>query len=111
KVFNAPDFTAAMAQDSGLDKLPVFNLMVVPGVYNTLVLSTALAFCEAKRAFLVMDPPITASADGTLTTFPHRIQDVMAGSVSGLPVPPEGPNSALYFPYLKTPDPLTGEAA
>jgi hypothetical protein len=88
----------------------VFNLMVVPGVYNTLVLSAALAFCEAKRAFLVMDPPITASADGTIPTFPSRIQDVIGGSVAKLPAPPEGPNSALYFPYLKTPDPLTGAA-
>lgn len=37
-VFDAANFTAAMAQDSGLDKVPVFNLMVLPGVYNTLVL-------------------------------------------------------------------------
>lgn len=34
----------------------------------------------------------------------------MAGSVSNLPIPPEGPNTALYFPYLKTPDPVTGAA-
>ena len=78
-VFSAANFTAAMAQDTGLDKLPVFNLMVVPGVYNTLVLSNALAFCERKRAFLVMDPPLTASADFSMTTFPNKIHDVMGG--------------------------------
>jgi phage tail sheath protein FI len=109
-IFYASDFTTVMAQDGGLDKLAIFNLMVIPGVVNTLVLSTALAFCEKKRAFLIMDPPITASADGTDTAFPNRIQDVMAGSVSAIPAPPAGPNAAIYFPYLKSPDPLTGNA-
>ena len=109
-IFEASDFTKVMAQDSGLDKLAIFNLMVIPGVVNTLVLATALAFCEKKRAFLIVDPPITASADGTDSAFANRIQDVMVGSVSAIPAPPAGPNSALYFPYLKSPDPLTGDA-
>jgi len=108
QIFEAQDFTAVMQQDTALDKLPLFNLMVIPGVTNTLVLSTALAFCERKRAFLIMDPPITASADGTDPTFPVRIQDVMNGNVPSIPTPPEGANSALYFPYVKSLDPLTG---
>jgi phage tail sheath protein FI len=107
-IFEASDFTAAMQQDGALDKLSIFNLMVIPGVTNSLVLSTALAFCERKRAFLIMDPPITASADGTDPTFPLRILDVMNGIDAHIPIPPEGANSALYFPYLKSPDPLTG---
>ena len=109
-IFEASDFTAVMQQDTGLDKLAIFNLMIIPGVTNTTVLGTALAFCERKRAFLIVDPPITASADGTDPTFPIRIQDVMNGSVASMPIPPEGANSALYFPYLKSPDPLTGAA-
>lgn len=108
QIFEASDFTAAMQQDSALDKLAVFNLMVIPGVTNSLVLSTALAFCERHLAFLVMDPPITASADGTDPTFPIRIQDVMNGNVPTIPTPPESANSALYFPYLQSLDPLTG---
>ena len=109
-IFQASDFNTVMAQDTALDKLPIFNLMVIPGVTNPSVLGTALAFCERKRAFLIMDPPITASADGTDPRFPIRIQDVMNGNVSSMPIPPEGANSALYFPYLKSPDPLTGSA-
>ena len=109
-IFEASDFTAVMQQDSPLDKLSIFNLMVIPGVTNSLVLGTALAFCEKKRAFFIMDPPITASADGTDPTFPIRIQDVMNGDVAALPIPPEGANAALYFPYLKSLDPVTGAA-
>jgi phage tail sheath protein FI len=109
-IFEASDFSAAMQQDTALDKLAIFNLMVLPGVTNSLVLSTALAFCERHRAFLIMDPPITASADGTIPAFPTRIQDVMNGNVATIPIPPESANSALYFPYLQSLDPLTGSA-
>jgi hypothetical protein len=101
-IFEASDFTKVLAQDTTLDKLALFNLMVIPGVTNSLVLSTALAFCERKLAFLIMDPPITASSDGTDPTFPVRIQDVLGGSASNIPIPPEGANNALYFPYLKS---------
>lgn len=103
-LFASSDFTDAMEQNSDLDKLAVFNLMVIPGVTNSSVLSTAEAFCENKFAFLISDPPLTDSADGTLQQFPNRIQDTIgAGEI------PESKNAALYFPYLQSPDPLTGQ--
>ena len=37
----AADFTAVFQQDTPLDKVPVFNLMVLPGVTSNLVLSEA----------------------------------------------------------------------
>jgi uncharacterized protein len=100
-LFQAADFNPALQQDSDLDKLPIFNLMVLPGVTNTTVLSEALAFCERKRAFLIMDPPLESTADSP----PLRIQDYVGG-----PDLPKGKNGALYFPYLLSPDPLTGLA-
>ena len=100
-LFQAADFNPALQQDSDLDKLPIFNLMVLPGVINTTVLSEALAFCERKRAFLVMDPPLESTADSP----PLRIQDYVGG-----PDLPKGKNGALYFPYLLSPDPPTGLA-
>jgi uncharacterized protein len=113
-IFEASDFTAAMQQDGSLDKVAVFNLMVIPGVTNSLVLSTALAFCENKRAFLIVDPPITDSADGALHQFPRTIQDTLAENnldASGVPITiPTSKNGALYFPYLQSPDPLTGQS-
>lgn len=105
-IFEASDFTNVMAQDTALDKLDVFNLMVLPGVTNTQVLSTALAFCEAKRAFLIMDPPSTATADNTPDpTNPGQ----PAEPIAAYPFP-KSANAALYFPYLLSPDPVTGSA-
>ena len=52
-----------MAENSLLDKLAVFNLMVLPGVINETVLSITLTFCEKKVAFLIMDPQQSATAD------------------------------------------------
>jgi phage tail sheath protein FI len=104
-LFEASDFTAVLQADTLLDKLPVFNLMVIPGVTDGLVLSTALAFCERKLAFFIMDPPIADSADGTAVGFPHRIQDT-----ANDPALPRSKNGALYFPYLRSPDPITGAA-
>ena len=62
-VFNASDFETVFAADSLLDKLPIFNLMLIPGIVNNSVLSQAIAFCERKQAFLIMDPPRDDQAD------------------------------------------------
>jgi hypothetical protein len=97
------DFTGQMQQDTDLDKVSVFNLMVIPGVTNDFVLSSALSFCERKRAFFVTDPPLNASADGTDPKFPTKIQDAAQNL-------PTSANAALYFPYLKSPNPLTGQS-
>ncbi len=128
--FSPDDYTAVLQEDTPLDKVPVFNLMVLPGIADNsatwpadesgiLILSTAIAFCERKLAFLVMDPPIADSADGTVkpgawpplpspTPAPpgdvsNPIQATMSqGSI------PESKNAAIYFPYLLSPDPITG---
>ena len=101
-IFTASDYDSVMAQDTALDKLDVFNLMVLPGVTNTAVLSTALSFCENKLAFLVMDPPQTATADANWNP---------ANPIANLiTLVPKSANGALYFPYLQSPDPLTGSA-
>jgi hypothetical protein len=101
-VFTASDYTAVMEQNTPLDKLAVFNLMVLPGVTNVTVLSTALTFCENKLAFLVMDPPQSATADSSSTP-----SNPIATLITNIP---KSANGALYFPYLLSPDPLTGSA-
>lgn len=100
-ISQATDFTNQLQADTNLDKQPVFNLMVLPGVTNTFVLSTAQAFCERKYAFLVEDPPLNASADGTDPQFPLPIQTAFKNL-------PTSANAGLYFPYLKSANPFTG---
>jgi hypothetical protein len=113
-IFEASDFVQVMQPNTDLDKVQVFNLMVIPGVTNSLVLSTAQSFCENHLAFLICDPPITDSADGTPPHFPNTILNTINGNnldSHGVPITiPEGKNSALYFPYLLSPDPITGQS-
>jgi phage tail sheath protein FI len=101
-VFSTADFTGVFQANSNLDKLPTFNLMVLPGVTDNGILSTASAFCERKMAFLIIDPPRSATADGSGGT--TSIDSIVTGSSP----PPLEKNCALYFPYLKTTDPVTG---
>ena len=96
--FNEEDFATVFDADSSLDKLDVFNLLLVPGVSDTNVCSAALAFAERKHAFVILDPPAQAAADDLDGLTPmQNLVDLI----------PKSPNGAVYFPYLRTIDPLT----
>jgi len=98
--FSAADFLGVFGQDTSLDKVPIFNLLVLPGVADVSIWSAALAFCERKYAFAILDPPRQAAADDSLGL--PKIADL----VDTLP---KSTNGGLYFPYLKSIDPLTGK--
>jgi uncharacterized protein len=97
-VFNGSDFTPAFQADSSLDKVQVFNILCVPGVADRGVVGTALAFAERNLAFMIVDPPTTASADG-FAGLP--LMEDLVGNI------PQSTNGAVYFPYLLTIDPIT----
>jgi Bacteriophage tail sheath protein len=97
-VFNVGDFAPVFAADSSLDKLPIFNLLILPGIENTTVLSDGLAFCERKLAFLIMDPPAVDTADPGANWIGDYIDNTA----------PKSTNGALYFPYLNSNDPTSG---
>ncbi len=98
--FSAKDFTDVFQQDTTLDKIALFNLMVIPGVADNAVWSAALSFCERKHSFVILDPPAQAAADPSFAPLP-----LVADSIGTLPT---SMNGALYFPYLLSLDPLTG---
>lgn len=95
-LFNAADFNNVFKADGDLDKVPVFNLMVLPGVVDAGVQSAAIAFCERKLAFFIMDPD-------------RSLDPTQIGSYLG--TAPKSTNGALYFPYLQSFDPSTGNPA
>lgn len=103
--FSAQDFMAVFQADQPLDKVDVFNLLVLPGITDNGVLSAALAFAERKQAFLIMDPPANAGADETA---PPSIAGTPS-SVMESGVVPLSQNGAIYFPFLKSVNPLNGE--
>jgi hypothetical protein len=108
---NALAYGPVFAANASLDKVSVFNLMVLPGQTNSAVLAEALAYCEDKRAFYIMDPPANAVADTLAVSMPgappdaDTIADIWDGGTL-----PASANGALYFPYLNATDMVTGGA-
>jgi hypothetical protein len=101
--FNETDFMNVFHEDSSLDKVAIFNLLLVPGVADNGIWSEALVFCERKLAFVIMDPPVQDSADGFGLLNLPLIGDDIEGSIV-----PKSANGAMYFPYIQSGDPLSG---
>ena len=129
-VINPLDFAPVFADNSSLDKVSVINLVAMPGITGTgalTALSNAVAFCERKLAFLIIDPPPYAVADtteskdptatalagaaGLLAATSPASPDTVDDMLSGGTFFPQSPNCALYFPWVQTADPVTGQPA
>lgn len=100
--YNPADFLPVFQANSGLDTVEIFNLLLVPGVTDNAVMGAALAFAESKRAFAILDPPPQASA----FQIPGGSAPPLETLLPGIPL---SQNGALYFPYLNTTDPITGQ--
>jgi phage tail sheath protein FI len=100
--FNPADFIGVLQVGGSLDQLEIFNLLLVPGVADNSVQSAALAFAEHKLAFAVLDPPANAVVAGPSPT--TLTMDAFAGLM------PRSQNGAIYFPWLKSTDTVTGDA-
>lgn len=92
-----------------LDRVDLFNLLVIPDatrsaasdptardttVDHVAVYSSAIAYCNDRRAFLVVDPP------PDLTRVEAAV-DWISDELSLV-----GANAAAYFPRIRVPDPL-----
>lgn len=100
--FSPADFLGVFQANSSLDNVEIFNLLLVPGVSDNTVLSAALAFAERKRAFAILDPPPGTTAFQITPGVPPWSIESVIGDV------PTSQNGAIYFPYLKTTDPVSG---
>ncbi len=105
----ADSFTPANAQSNklglyALEAADLFNLLCIPpytasGDVETALVSAAAAYCEKRRAFLLVDPP-SKWVDKTTT----RTQFLATPDVVGT----RSANAAIFFPRLLQPDPLRG---
>jgi phage tail sheath protein FI len=77
-----------------LDAVSLFNLLVLPGVSDSHVLSAAAAYCGTRRAFLIAESPAAA------TTAAQMAQMMSSGAI------PKTDCGAMYFPWITVPDPL-----
>ena len=103
--------------------VPIFNLMVLPGIspvndQQNALLAQALQYCERKRAFFIMDAPPNATTSGSPPGPPPQtpvgtpsgainMDEFWRGNTPPQSPPPLSTNGAIYFPYVKTVDPLT----
>ena len=121
-VINPADFAAVFEDYASLDKVPVFNLLATPGITANAVTSEAVAYCERKRAFYIMDTPSPSLPSPPLTTPPAASAPAQpdptwsVNSLVGAPAIlsedfPVSINAALYYPWLITTDPVTGAPA
>jgi uncharacterized protein len=81
-----------------LEKADLFNLLCIPpyqhgGDIDDTLIAAAAAYCEKKRAMLIVDPPAA--------------WDTVAEVIGGLPnIGTSSKNAALFFPRIRQPNPL-----
>jgi phage tail sheath protein FI len=78
-----------------LEKVDLFNILCLPGITDTGVLMGAADYCEERRAFLIVDPPVGQK--------PTDIETLVTG-----PLVPKSDHAAIYYPYVQIGDPVTG---
>ena len=93
-------FIGARAKREGLfalEEIDLFNLLVLAGVNETGVLIDAAAYCQERRAFLIIDSPYAIK--------PEEMEKVVSGTAL-----PKTNYAAVYYPWLQIADPLaTGQ--
>lgn len=77
-----------------LDAIDPFDLLVLPGLTIPATLTAAAAYCQQRRAFLIIDPPATLHT-------PAEIEALIQSATL-----PASPNAALYYPWITVSDPL-----
>ena len=103
--FDAAGFQAAKRGLYALEKADLFNLLVIPpyksdATVDTTVVAKAAAYCERRRAMLVLDGLPSWDGTGAVTAAFDTGFGTLIGTVSG--------NAALFFPRLRQPNPLKG---
>jgi phage tail sheath protein FI/prolyl-tRNA editing enzyme YbaK/EbsC (Cys-tRNA(Pro) deacylase) len=104
----APDYLGSEDAKTGIHALlraDLFNLLCIPPPTPATdlpdpVWADAAAFCTARRAFLIVDPPESETA----ATVPAWVTG--DGGLTGSTMR----NAAVYFPRIRRPDPLRGGA-
>ncbi len=103
-VISPADFGPVFADAASLDKVPIFNLLATPGITDPGVTSEAAAYCERKRVFFIADTPSPQKTGWDANTVVGHLTQATPLT----PAPPVSINAAVYYPWLLTADPVTG---
>ncbi|WP_353474565.1 phage tail sheath subtilisin-like domain-containing protein [Salipiger sp. H15] len=94
------DLQGSLAAKTGifaLEKVEIFNILVMPGVTDLAVQSRAVSYAEARRAMVIVD------IDPNRDTLVEAEEWITQASLSG---PLKSENAVAYFPRVRLPDPL-----
>jgi phage tail sheath protein FI len=94
RVAQDPDTQQLQAGLQALDTVDLFNLLVVPGVTMSAAVALAADYCQARRAFLIVDAPVEAK---TPEQIEQAVRDLTLASKS---------SAAIYYPWIRMADPL-----
>ena len=94
------DFEAQKKGLYSLEKADLFTILCLPpsapaGDLPDALWATALAYCQQRRAFLLLDPPGTATVGNVADWLAER---GLSGEMAR--------NGGVYFPRIRRPDPL-----
>jgi phage tail sheath protein FI len=103
-VLDPNEFNKVFDPERPLDKVDIFNILVLPGISDAGILSTAIAYAERKRAYVIFDPPYNAASDDD----PTNGNNLLTPMDVAFEAYPRSINAAIYFPYLRCSDPITG---
>jgi uncharacterized protein len=91
-----------------LEKTDIFNLLCIPPDIRhedipPVVFQTAMAYCEKRRAMLIVDSPVgwSANKETAANEAKNKLSEL---NLSGTPAR----NAAIYFPHIIQSDPLSG---
>jgi hypothetical protein len=91
------DFRTAVLARFGLgtttDRIDIFNIVCVPGLTDAATIATLQHHCHDRRAFLIVD----CAENETVA----NATAALAGMTGA-----DAMNSAFYFPWVRSPDPL-----
>jgi hypothetical protein len=71
-----------------LENADIFNILCLPGITDSSTLQDAAAYCESRRAFLIVDPPTGQK--------PMDIEALVTG-----PTLPKSDHAAIYYPNVQ----------
>jgi phage tail sheath protein FI len=95
---NTAEFHAALDEKLSaggvIEHIDLFNIVCVPGETDSTTIANLQNLCVERRAFLIVD----SNQDATLTSLENGADSGMTTS--------NALNSAMYFPWVRAPDPL-----
>jgi uncharacterized protein len=88
-----------------LNRVPIFNLLCVPGESDAATIQALQAFCVNNRAFYIVDCPQLATTSFLTANGPSGTTNNALNSSSNI-TGQNSINSAYYYPWVLAPDPL-----